>query len=65
MKNIRNQAREMGHAVVGTLKRLPDEEYKLHGENLIARVYVDSEGTAYWIDWRGNLLTMAGDNWCI
>lgn len=65
MKNIRKQAEEMGHTVAGTLKRLPDEEYKLHGERLTARVYTDSEGTVYWVDWRGCLMTIAGEDWCI
>ena len=65
MKNIRTQAKEMGHTVAGALKRLPDEEYKLHGEILTARVYTDSEGVTYWIDWRGNLLTISGEDWCI
>ena len=65
MKNIRAQAKVMGHTVVGALKRLPDEEYKLHGEEWTARVYVDSEGVTYWVDWRGDLMTIAGEDWCI
>ena len=65
MKNIRIQAREMGHTVVGALKRLPDDEYKQHGEIVIARVYADNEGVTYWVDWHGKLLTIAGEDWCI
>lgn len=57
MKNIRKQAEEMGHEVVGVLKRMPNDKK--------ASVYVDSEGTVYWVDRLGCLMTIAGESWCI
>lgn len=65
MKNIRDQAVLMGHAVVGKLKRLDNCTTRVKGQDRNYREYQDEEGTIYTIDWRGNLVTIYGDDWCI
>lgn len=65
MKNIRAQAKAIGHEVVGALKRGQDDVYKKNGEEIRNHIYFDSEGTEYAVNWRGELLYIAGDDWII
>lgn len=65
MKTIRQQAKNMGHPVVGTLKRYSDDVFTQKGQEIRHKRYIDSEGTLYSVDWRGNLVYIAGDDWCI
>lgn len=65
MKTIRQQAKDKGHSVVGTLKRIADDVFNKNGEEIRNRIYVDKEGTEYAVNWRGELVYIAGDVWCI
>lgn len=44
---IREQAKAMGHAVVGSLKRVRDDVFDRKGHEVHFRQYVDAEGTLY------------------
>lgn len=65
MKTVRQQAKAMGHSVVGTLKRGEDDVFHKNGEEIRNRIYIDSEGTEYAVNWRGELVYIAGEDWCI
>ena len=65
MKTVRQQAKAMGHVVVGALKRCDDDVFSQHGEEVRHKRYTDSEGTLYAVDWRGELVYIAGEDWCI
>lgn len=65
MKSIREQAEAMGHEVVGRLQRIKDDVYKRNGKECRNRMYRDSEGTEYAINWRGDLVFIAGEDWVI
>lgn len=65
MKNIRQQAKMMGHQVVGSLKRIKDDVFCKNEKEIHLKQYIDSEGTLYAINSQGNLTYIAGDNWCI
>lgn len=65
MKTVRQQAKDKGHSVVGTLKRIADDVFNKNGEEIRNRIYVDNEGTEYAVNWRGELVYIAGDVWCI
>ena len=65
MKTVRQQAKAMGHAVVGPLKRIEDDVFTKSGEEVRHKRYTDSEGTLYAVDWRGELVYIAGEDWCI
>lgn len=55
----------MGHSVVGGLKRCKDDVFRKNGEEIRNRIYVDDEGTVYAVNWRGGLVYIAGEDWCI
>lgn len=63
--NIRHQAKVMGHPVVGALKRVKDDVFYKGEEEIRNRQYVDKEGTLYAVNRLGNLVYIAGDDWCI
>lgn len=65
MKTVRQQAEAMGHSVVGGLKRCKDDVFRKNGEEIRNRIYVDDEGTVYAVNWRGGLVYIAGEDWCI
>lgn len=65
MKSIRKQAELMGHAVVGKLKRLDNCTTRVKGQDRKYREYQDEEFTIYAIDWKGDLVTIYGEDWCI
>lgn len=65
MKTIRHQAAVMGHEVCGTLKRVRDDVFKKNGEEIKNRIYIDSEGTEYAVNWRGVLVYIAGEDFVI
>ena len=65
MKTIRQQAKAMGHAVVGSLKRFEDDVFTKNGEEVRHKRYTDSEGTEYSVNLRGELVYIAGEDWCI
>ena len=65
MKTVRQQAKAVGHLVVGVLKRGEDDVFRKNGEEIRNRTYVDSEGTVYAVNWRGELVYIAGEDWCI
>ena len=65
MKTVRQQAKIMGHPVVGSLKRGEDDVFHKNGEEIRNRIYFDSEGTEYAVNWRGNLVDIAGEDWVI
>lgn len=52
----------MGHPVVGTLKRKPDDVFKKKGLVMTYRLYADSEGTLYAADLNNELVYIAGEN---
>ena len=62
MKTIREQAESMGHPVVGTLKRQPDDVFKKKGLVMTYRLYADSEGTLYAANLNNELVYIAGEN---
>lgn len=62
---IKQQANKMGHPVVGSLRRGKDDVFKKNGEEIKNRIYFDSEGTEYAVNWRGELVYIAGENWAI
>ena len=65
MKTIRQQAKIMGHEIVGSLKRGKDDVYRMNDEDITNRIYIDSEGTVYAINWKGELLYIAGEDWVL
>ena len=65
MKTVKQQAVIMGHPVVGSLKRQSDDVFTQDGKEIRHKRYTDSEGTLYAVDWRGHLVYIAGDDWCI
>lgn len=65
MKTVRQQAKDKGHPVIGALKRGADDVYSKNGEVIRNRIYIDDEGTVYSVNWRGELIYIAGDVWCI
>lgn len=62
---IKEQAKVKGHPVVGSLKRCEDDVFSQNGKEVRHRRYTDSEGTLYAVDWKGELVYIAGDDWCI
>ena len=62
MKNIRQQAAAMGHPVAGPLTRVCDDVYERDGEEIRTRQYTDTDGTVYAVDWRGELVYIAGED---
>ena len=65
VKTVRQQAKAMGHAVVGSLKRFEDVVFTKNGEEVGYKCYTDSEGTLYVVNWRGELVYIAGEDWYI
>lgn len=65
MKTVRQQAKAMGHPVTGTLKRGEDDVFRKNGEEIRNRIYIDGEGTVYAVNWRWELVYIAGEDWCI
>lgn len=65
MKNIRQQAKAMGHQVVGSLKRVKDDVFYEGQREIHFKQYVDAEGTLYAVNPHGNIAYIAGDDWCI
>lgn len=65
MKTIRQQAKAMGHAVVGPLKRIEDDVFTKNGEEVRYKRYADSEGTKYAVNWHGKLVYIVSENWGI
>ena len=65
MKTIRDQAEKLGHAVAGKLRREKDAVFKKNGEVICYKIYRDSEGTEYAVNWRGDLVYIAGEDWVI
>lgn len=46
-------------------KRGEDDVFHKNGEEIRNRIYFDSEGTEYAVNWRGNLVYIAGEDWVI
>lgn len=65
MKSVKYQAKVMGYQVIGNLKRIKDDVFCKNGKEIHLKQYVDSEGTLYAINSQGNLIYIAGDDWCI
>ena len=63
MKTIRHQAKVMGHEVVGALKRCKDDVFYKNGEEVRNKIYIDSEGTEYAVNRRGDLIYICGEDW--
>ena len=62
---IREQAKAMGHAVAGSLKRVRDDVFDRKGHEVHFRQYVDAEGTLYAVNESGKVAYIAGDDWVI
>lgn len=62
---IREQAKAMGHAVVGPLKRVRDDAFTREGREVHFKQYTDSEGTLYAVNESGKVAYIAGDDWVI
>ena len=60
---IRQQAKARGHEPVGRLKRIEDDVYMDRGKEIRHKMYVDSEGTEYGVDWKNNLVYICGEDW--
>lgn len=65
MKTVWQQAKIMGHPVVGTLIRGEDDVFYKNGEEIRNRIYFDSEGTEYAVNWRGELVYIAGEDFVL
>lgn len=65
MNTIREQAEERGHTVAGKLRRVKDDVFKKNGVEVRNKIYRDDEGTEYAINWRGELVYIAGEDWVI
>lgn len=59
MKTIRQQARLMGHAVVGYLRPIEDDVFTKNGVEVRNKRYTDSEGTEYSVNRHGELVYIA------
>lgn len=62
---IKQQARKMGHEVVGALKRVKDDSFRKNGQDITFRQYIDAEGTLYAVDCTGRLQYIAGEDFVI
>lgn len=62
---IKQQARKMGHEVVGALKRVKDDSFRKNGQDITFRQYIDEEGTLYAVDCTGRLQYIAGEDFVI
>lgn len=65
MMNVKQQAKVMGHPVVGSLKRVKDDVFYKDGIEVHFKQYVDAEGTLYAVTPYGKLAYIAGDDWCL
>lgn len=65
MRTIRQQAKAMGHDVVGTLKRIADDVFTKDGEEIRNKMYVDNDGTVYAVNWRWELVYIVGEDWVL
>lgn len=63
MKTIKQQAAAMGHPVAGPLTRVADDVFEKDGEKIRHRRYTDGEGIVYAVNWRGELVYIAGEDW--
>lgn len=61
---IREQAKQMGHEVVGRLKRVNDDVFTKEGMEIHYKQYTDDEATLYAVDSNGKLQYMAGGSDC-
>lgn len=65
MKNIRTQAAEMGHEVVGKLRRMKDDVFEANGVEVRTKIYLDDEGTEYAVSQLGGVAYITGEDWVI
>lgn len=65
MKTVREQAKAFGHEVCGTLNRAKDDVFTKNGEVIRNKTYVDEEGTNYAVNWKGELVYIAGEDFVI
>lgn len=65
MTDIRKQAKVMGHAVVGPLKRVKDDVFRKDGQEVRLKQYVDSEGTLYAVNRFGSIAYISGEDFVI
>lgn len=61
--DIKKQAEEWGHKVVGALRQISDALSKRNNEVVALRCYADEEGTTYAVDENNQLSYISGEGW--
>lgn len=65
MKTIREQAKIMGHAPKGALKRMKDDVFYKDGIEIHNKIYLDEEGVEYAVNRFGKVVYISGGDWVI